>query len=87
VAFDVAHGFKWACTPDLPYAGVTNQYSGLSVRRCDSSARRIEPSEVDPPPATGHEEDEHDEDEEVRMIRMIVRSVELLVSFVSGGPS
>jgi hypothetical protein len=82
VAFDVAHGFKWACTPDLPYAGVTNQYSGLSVRRCDSLAPRSEPSEVDPPPATGH-----DEDEEARMMRMIVRSVEVLVSFVSGGPS
>lgn len=34
VAFDVAHGFKWSCTPDLPYSGVPNQYSGLAVSRC-----------------------------------------------------
>lgn len=34
VAFDVAHGFKWACTPDLPYSGTVNQYSGLAVARC-----------------------------------------------------
>lgn len=37
VAFDVAHGFKWRCTPDLPYSGTVNQYSGLAVARCGSS--------------------------------------------------
>lgn len=37
VAFDVAHGFKWRCTPDLPYSGTANQYSGLAVERCGSS--------------------------------------------------
>ncbi|MGI8774650.1 MAG: hypothetical protein ACR2KQ_06505 [Actinomycetota bacterium] len=36
VAFDVAHGFKWRCTPDLPYSGSVNQYSGLAVDRCGS---------------------------------------------------
>ena len=36
VAFDVAHGFKWGCTPDLPYSGAVNQYSGLAVQRCGS---------------------------------------------------
>ena len=35
VAFDVAHGFRWACIPDLPYSGAPNQYAGLSVSRCD----------------------------------------------------
>ena len=34
VAFDVAHGFKWSCMPDLPYSGAPNQYSGLAVSRC-----------------------------------------------------
>lgn len=34
VAFDVAHGFKWSCTPDLPYSGTVNQYSGFAVSRC-----------------------------------------------------
>ena len=34
VAFDTAHGFKWQCTPDLPYVGGDNQYSDLAVRRC-----------------------------------------------------
>lgn len=37
VAFDVAHGFKWRCTPDLPYSGSVNQYSGLAIARCGSS--------------------------------------------------
>lgn len=37
VAFDVAHGFKWACIPDLPYSGAPNQYSGLAVARCGSA--------------------------------------------------
>lgn len=37
VAFDVAHGFKWRCTPDLPYSGAENQYSGLAMERCASS--------------------------------------------------
>lgn len=37
VAFDVAHGFKWRCTPDLPYSGAVNQYSGMALRRCGSS--------------------------------------------------
>ena len=37
VAFDVAHGFRWACTPDLPYSGAPNQYAGLSVSRCASN--------------------------------------------------
>lgn len=36
VAFDVAHGFRWACTPDLPYSGVPNQYAGLAVKGCKS---------------------------------------------------
>ena len=39
VAFDVAHGFRWACTPDLPYSGSPNQYSGLAVTRCASDGR------------------------------------------------
>ncbi|HYO60595.1 MAG TPA: hypothetical protein VEU29_01700 [Actinomycetota bacterium] len=38
VAFDVAHGFKWRCTPDLPYSGAVNQYSGMAVSRCGASA-------------------------------------------------
>ena len=38
VAFDEAHGFKWACVPDLPYTGIPNGYSGLAVERCESSA-------------------------------------------------
>lgn len=38
VAFDTAHGFKLACTPDLPYSGEPNQYSGLPVSRCKSSS-------------------------------------------------
>jgi hypothetical protein len=80
VAFDVAHGFRWACTPDLPYAGVTNQYSDLSVRRCDSSGPRSEPSTRDASPPTG-------EHEENRMMRMIVGSIEALASFVSGDPT
>lgn len=36
VAFDTAHGFKWQCTPNLPYSGAVNQYSGLAVERCPS---------------------------------------------------
>lgn len=35
VAFDVAHGYRWACTPDLPYSGQVNQYSGLALKRCN----------------------------------------------------
>lgn len=38
VAFDVAHGFKWSCTPDLPYSGALNQYSGLAVSRCSKGS-------------------------------------------------
>lgn len=34
VAFDVAHGFKWRCMPDLPYSGAVNEYAGLAVKRC-----------------------------------------------------
>jgi hypothetical protein len=79
VAFDVAHGFKWACTPDLPYAGVPNQYSGLPVERCDSSApREVEPDERKAPQAVR-------QDLEDRLMDMVVRSVEMLVSFVSRG--
>ena len=37
VAFDVAHGFRWACNPDLPYSGEPNQYAGLSVSRCSAA--------------------------------------------------
>ena len=36
VAFDVAHGSRFACTPDLPYSGAPNQYSGLALKRCRS---------------------------------------------------
>lgn len=36
VAFDAAHAFKWQCTPNLPYSGAANQYSGLAVNRCPS---------------------------------------------------
>ena len=44
VAFDVAHGFRWACTPDLPYSGSVNQYSGLALTRCrDDAAPRARP--------------------------------------------
>ena len=38
VAFDVAHGFKWSCMPDLPYSGALNQYSGLAVSRCSKTS-------------------------------------------------
>lgn len=38
VAFDVAHGFAWACTPNLPYSGTANQYSGLALTRCKTPA-------------------------------------------------
>lgn len=38
VAFDAAHGFKWACTRDLPYSGIVNQYSGMAVTRCSTKA-------------------------------------------------
>lgn len=37
VAFDEAHGFRWACTPDLPYSGTPNQYSGLALQGCRSA--------------------------------------------------
>jgi hypothetical protein len=39
VAFDVAHGFTWRCTPDLPYSGSPNQYAGLAVQRCPGAGR------------------------------------------------
>lgn len=42
VAFDVAHGFKWACAPDLPYTGIPNEYSGLALERCDSGSKVAE---------------------------------------------
>ena len=37
VPFDAEHGFGFACVEDLPYSGEANQYSGMSVRRCESS--------------------------------------------------
>lgn len=40
VAFDVSEGFKWQCTPNLPYSGAVNQYSGLAVKRCGSSGNQ-----------------------------------------------
>ncbi|MDQ4145359.1 MAG: hypothetical protein M3198_16780 [Actinomycetota bacterium] len=36
VPFDVAHGFRFECTPDLPLSAAVNQYSGLAVDRCRS---------------------------------------------------
>ena len=40
VAFDTAHGFKFACTPELPYTGVANEYSGLGLSRCKSAGSK-----------------------------------------------
>ncbi len=40
VPFDAGYGFKWQCTPNLPYSGVVNQYSGLAVNRCPTSDGR-----------------------------------------------
>ena len=39
VPVDVTHGFNWLCTPNLPNSGEINQYSGLAVNRCRSSAK------------------------------------------------
>ena len=77
LAFDVAHGFKFACTPDLPYSGAPNQYSGLAVRRCKSSDG-VESN-------TGVKGGATDRDASNRMMRMALRSVELLMEFVTGG--
>lgn len=68
VAFDVAHGFKWRCTPDLPYSGAANQYSGMAMRRCGSSGGAAPPRHAtDPRPG-----------------RVAVRLVELLRRCVLG---
>ena len=47
VAFDVAHGFRWACMPDLPYSGAPNQYAGLAVKGCKSNAIRPSPQSTE----------------------------------------
>lgn len=36
VPLDRSHGFKFACGPNLPYSGETNQYSGVRLTRCGS---------------------------------------------------
>jgi hypothetical protein len=74
VAFDEAHGFRWACVPDLPYSGTPNQYSGLAVERCGSFQQR-EPKLV--------ADDDARDRETVWMMRSVIRSVELLMSFVT----
>jgi len=79
LALDVAHGFKFACTPDLPYSGAANQYSGLAVRRCKSSGR-VESNSGAEGGATGRAASN-------RMMLMAIRSVELLMRFVTGRPS
>lgn len=76
VAFDVAHGFKWACTPDLPYSGAANQYSGLAVSRCaGSDVSEREPTAAvddDEPPAASW------------LMSWLVRSMEGLVVLLDG---
>ncbi len=76
VAFDVAHGFKWACTPDLPYSGAVNQYSGLAVSRCagaDTGERQaVAAVEDDEPPTTSW------------FMSWLVRSMEGLVALLGG---
>lgn len=89
VAFDTAHGFKWACTPDLPYSGEPNQYSGLAVRRCGSLGD--EPSkpsvgEIDP---TGRRSDARRGRGGAALgpswfMRAVIRSVEAALRFAGG---
>lgn len=86
VAFDRAHGFKWACTPDLPYSGEPNQYSGLAVSRCGSprEGQNQRPGgEVDPTVRArdGGRGSTEAVSGESWLMRTAIRSVEVALSF------
>lgn len=91
VAFDTAHGFKWACTPDLPYSGEPNQYSGLAVSRCSSSAEtpyeKSREKDADSAPSwTDRASSEQPRGASTRpwLMRIAVRSIQMLMSFLGG---
>ncbi len=91
VAFDTAHGFKWACTPDLPYSGERNQYSGFAVSRCSSSAERRDekPREKEADSVASRRDrawSEHPRAASTRpwLMRIALRSIQMLISFLGG---
>ena len=77
VAFDVAHGFRWACVPDLPYSGTPNQYSGLAVKRCGAPA--------DPDDQESEVVEQVTRDSSWRILVMVVRSVDTVMDFAGPG--
>lgn len=73
VALDVAHGFRFACTPDLPYSGAPNQYAGLAVKRCDRvDKKEAQQSEV---------VEQVLKDRSWRILVMVVRCVDAVMGF------
>lgn len=89
VAFDTAHGFRWACTPDLPYSEEANQYSGLAVNRCGSvgeGRNQTSVGEVDQP-ARGSDARTGRGGGAANpswLMRAVIESIELALSFAGG---